>query len=187
MFKLVIWRHYSLYAQWSCFRFFWIPKTYRVEWRDSFSGKPSLTILILQGIFTGITLSAPDDKIRRYLWPQVEKKNPYVSVWKILSVDSGEQDYAARRSLFSVYAFFAPVKVLSQLLRYEISHNLTSHTSAAQFTHHQLLDQRFSFGDHLSELCYEMQVFWSAFSVPQLLLGPLQPGHMDGCISKVGR
>lgn len=38
--------------------------------------------------------------------------------------------------------------------------------SILKSTHHQLFNQSFSFGDHLSELCYNMQVLWSTFSVP---------------------
>lgn len=44
-------------------------------------------------------------------------------------------------------------------------------------THDEFLDQSFSFCHHLSELCDEMQIFRSAFSVSQLLLRTLQPAH----------
>lgn len=56
--------------------------------------------------------------------------------------------------------------------------NLTDwKTHDSQSTHDQLLDERLSLGDHLSELCDDMQVLWSAFSVSQLFLCPLQPGY----------
>lgn len=42
-------------------------------------------------------------------------------------------------------------------------------------THHQLLDESFSFTDHLSELRDHVEVLWAAFSVPQLLFCALQP------------
>lgn len=58
--------------------------------------------------------------------------------------------------------------------------SLNSSRSTLVMTHHQLLHQSFSFGDHLSELCDNVQVFWSAFPVSELLLRPLQPERAQG-------
>lgn len=153
------------YTQWSVFLSL---NTKNIQSGESFSGKPSLMTLILQCTFTGITWSSPGDKI----WQQQMWCQPAISVTAVLKTRNLIWVFGK----YSTYTWTAEKwglcrkrEFLWMVWSFSCSHNTNRshpHTpDATQSTHHQLFDQSFSFGDHLSELCYKMQVFWSAFSI----------------------
>lgn len=159
IFKWVGWRHYSVYTQWSVFLSL---NTKNIHSGESFSGKPSL---MTQRTFTGITLSAPDDKICQ----QQLRCQPATSVTAVFK----KRNLTWVFGKYWVYTWTAEKWELCcreeflWMWSFSCSYSTNrSHTpDATQSTHHQLFDQSFSLSDHLSELCYKMQVFWSAFTI----------------------